>query len=141
LIVINSLSSLVFSIVATSFAIYGISTIVAMEPGPFAIFDRIREALLPGQDTIADMPEPFMDSLMMEQPEIVTEQAQAIFDRTFKGTIHGIFDCVICFGLWVSIPLATMPIVLGLVDWAYCPLIWLTSYGLFRFLLGVAGDI
>ena len=137
------LAELIFSILATGFATYGISTIVTQEPGPFAIFDRFRESFLPTYDEEQESeptpqtarPESIHPTLLGIVPN------ENIFERTFKGTLHGVMDCAICLGLWLSFPLMLLPLAMGLITWQSFPLAWLAAYGFHRFLLGVIGDL
>ncbi len=144
---LNILFNLVFSIAVGGLATYGISTMIAIESGPFSIFDRMRESLLPDCDEdITPEPEPLpfgtVGAVTAELDlDTVELQEPPIFERTLRGTLHGILDCAICFGLWFSIFAATLPPIMGLMPWEYYPLTWLATNGLHRFLLGIAGDI
>lgn len=146
---INSLSCLVFSIIAIGLATYGISTIATQEPGPFAVFDRIREALLSECGKVDGHLMPRPTETLDVKPStprpipimLPSDSSPSVFERTLRGTLHGIMDCAICMGLWLSFPLALLALIMGLMAWQQFPLVWLSAYGFHRFLLGVVDDI
>ena len=141
---ITNLLALIFSSLLCAFGTYGVSIIVTQEPGPFAIFDRIRDAMLPpygdGDDEADTLSDALSQTVGTITPLPAPSEQQKPFDRTLKGTIYGIFDCATCFGVWFSIPVALLPLAMGLVTPLEYPLVWLASYGMHRFLMGVSGD-
>ena len=140
---------------------FGLSSIVALEAGPAAIFERIKYMLLPqdGRPELPSNPIPVLAALddvndfIEERTKSVKEYQTDLkawvavwsydpwYERTFKGTLYGVLDCIKCLGGWVALGFTILLIVTQYAPLLSLPIGWFGGYGVHRFLITKLGRI